>query len=104
MAVKDPKSLHDEFFDIIEDQIQSGSPAETRHTFNRLLRQGYTGGEAIQHIATVFAVELYAVMESHHAFNEVHFTEHLRGLPTLPWQFLPIAHPSFRDEQLCQAQ
>ena len=104
MAVKDPKTLRESFFDIIEDQIQSGSPAETRRTFNRLLRQGYTGTEAIQHIAAVFAVELYAIMESHHAFNEVRFTEHLRGLPTLPWQFLPLAHPSFQGEELSLAQ
>jgi len=104
MAVKDPKTLREAFFDIIEDQIQSGSPAETRQTFNRLLRQGYTGSEAIQHIATVFAVELYAVMGSQQAFNEARFTEHLRGLPTLPWQFLPIAHPSFQDEQFSLAQ
>lgn len=47
----------------------------------------------------MFAVELYEVMESQQAFNEARFTEHLRGLPTLPWQFLPIAHPSFQDER-----
>jgi hypothetical protein len=100
MAMKDPMSLREAFFDIIEEQIQCGSPAETRQTFYLLLRTGYTGSEALQYIAVVFAVELYAVMESHHAFNEARFTEHLRGLPALPWQFMPLAHPSFRDEPL----
>ena len=93
--------LQDEFLDLIEEQIQSGTPPEPRRTFNPLLRQGFTGGEAIRYIASIFAVELYEVLDSPHAFDEQRFAKNLRQLPVLPWEYQKISAQSFEDERQC---
>jgi hypothetical protein len=101
MAMSTSAILRDEFLDLIEEQIQSGTPPEPRRTFNRLLRQGFTGGEAIRYIASIFAIELYEVLDSPHAFDEQRFAANLRQLPSLPWEYLKVSSQPFGDEHQC---
>ncbi|HVN72868.1 MAG TPA: hypothetical protein VMU10_12700 [Desulfomonilia bacterium] len=50
----DDNKLHvrEALFDTIRNQIDNNSPKETRETFERLVRQGYTKNEAMRLIAS----------------------------------------------------
>jgi hypothetical protein len=69
---------------MVDKQLSSGVPAETRQTFDRLVAAGYTGEGARQLLAHVVVREIFAVMARGERYDAARFVAALRRLPELP--------------------
>jgi hypothetical protein len=72
------------FLDIVENQIRSGDPPETKETFERLVAQGISKSDAKIYIAQAVCVEVWDVMKNKVPFNRERFVRNLRNLPAEP--------------------
>ena len=79
-------SLKPLILEVVNNQIRSNEPPETRQTFERLQTEGFTKEEAKELIAAVVASELYDVMKEQQPFNRDRFVAALNRLPKLPWE------------------
>ncbi|MCF8228614.1 MAG: hypothetical protein K9G58_12890 [Bacteroidales bacterium] len=78
--------LRDQIFEIIKNQIKNNDPPETKQTYNRLKKMGYTDFVTKQLIGQCVAVELFNVMKFQEAFDEEHYIENLKNLPEEPFE------------------
>lgn len=67
-------------------QIESGTPPETRATFERLMKLGMNPDQALECIAAVLASEMFAMLQTGQPHNAEHYAEALRALPRMPWE------------------
>ena len=72
-------------YDILDNQLRAGDPAETGDTLKRLLGAGFDEGEARRQIGCVIAAEIFAVMKSKKSFDRERFVGRLETLPEMPW-------------------
>ncbi|MBI2998133.1 MAG: DUF1841 family protein [Deltaproteobacteria bacterium] len=72
-------------FEVIDNQIEANDPPETRETFDRLLREGYSKIKARKLIGTVVVVEIYDTMKHGRPFDRERFVGNLKKLPELPF-------------------
>ena len=72
--------------EVVENQLRDGAPPETRATLARLIADGCSRENAIEHIACVVTTEIFDVMKSRQPFNESRFVAALQALPRLPWE------------------
>jgi hypothetical protein len=70
---------------VVENQIRSNDPPETRQALERLKDEGYTANEARRLIATAAAVEIFHIMRDHEPFNRERYLRNLARLPREPW-------------------
>ena len=77
--------LRDQIFEIITTQIRLNDPPETKITYDRLVRLGYTAFEAKQLIGQCIAVELFGIMKEHTPFDEAGYIKNLEKLPSEPF-------------------
>jgi hypothetical protein len=70
--------------DIVDTQLRDGTPPETRQTFDRLVKAGYTPEGARQLLAHVVVREIFTVMKRGEPYDQVRFVAALQRLPTLP--------------------
>lgn len=73
-----------QLFEVIENQIASGTPPETKQTRDRLLAEGHSEDEAMRLIACVLVSELFGVMQEGRKYDEASYIEALHALPRLP--------------------
>ena len=66
---------------VVDQQMQSNSPPETRRTFERLVALGYAPEDARRLIGNVVAQEIFAVMQRGEMYNEQRYIAALRRLP-----------------------
>ena len=71
--------------EIVDTQLQNGTPPETRATFERLVGEGYTPEGARQLLAHVVVHEIFAVMSRGERYDEARFIAALERLPSLPY-------------------
>lgn len=76
--------LRDQIFQIVENQLKSNDPAETKITYNRLVSLGYTEFETKQLIGQCVAVEIFLIIKEQNPFNEVRYVRNLTQLPKEP--------------------
>ncbi|MFQ5915993.1 MAG: hypothetical protein ACE5JS_22695 [Nitrospinota bacterium] len=72
--------------DIVERQIRGNDPPETRQTFNRLRKEGYSEQEAKNLIGTVVVCEMYDTLKEERPFDQARFASALENLPELPFE------------------
>lgn len=70
----------------IRDQIETGTPAEAKSTFERLLTSGMAPEQAIEFMAAVLAAEMFGMLKNQTPYDEAHYEAALRDLPVLPWE------------------
>jgi len=61
--------LHEQFHQIVEQQIRENYPRETKETLDRLIRLGHSRHEAIHKIGAVVVEELFGVLKSKEKFD-----------------------------------
>jgi len=71
--------------EVVDNQMKSGNPPETRETYNRLLASGIDEDETRRLIALVIVDEIYCVEKNNELFNEKRFVKKLKDLPKTPW-------------------
>lgn len=71
-------------FEVIENQLQSNDPPETRETLNRLLGEGHTRKEGMKLIACALVIEINEIVKTHAPYNHARYVANLKRLPDLP--------------------
>ncbi len=71
---------------VVENQLRSNDPPQTRQTFERLIAAGHTEQEAKRLIACVVSAEIFDVLKKNEPFNLDRFVKGLNNLPTMPWE------------------
>lgn len=85
MTRGNPEVVRAALFEVIENQLQSNDPPETRHTLDRLLNAGYARGEAMKLIACALLNEMNDVLKAQTPYDNARYVANLRHLPELPW-------------------
>lgn len=76
--------LRDQFLEVVENQLKTNDPPETKSTLDRLLKEGFKERVAKELIATCVATEMYEVISNNAPFDEKSYIENLHRLPDLP--------------------
>ncbi|NIQ94805.1 MAG: hypothetical protein GWN87_11785 [Desulfuromonadales bacterium] len=69
---------------VVDNQLSSNEPPETRETLNRLLSEGFSEQEAKELIGTVVVAEVFHVMNEGKEFDAARYAEALDRLPERP--------------------
>ncbi len=76
--------LKSAILEVVDNQLQTNDPPETRQTFDRLISEGYSEEEAKELIGCVVTSEIFDVLKKKEPFNPERFAKALNGLPNLP--------------------
>ncbi len=76
--------LRDEIFQVVNNQIKSNNPPDTKITYDRLIALGYSEFETHQLIGQCVAVEIFTVIKEQQPFNEARYIKNLKQLPKEP--------------------
>ncbi|MBO9592558.1 MAG: DUF1841 family protein [Niabella sp.] len=79
------ENVRQEIFNIVNNQMTTNNPPETKETFNRLKKEGYNDFEARQLIGQCVAVELFEIMKHRKPFDEKRYISNLKQLPKAPF-------------------
>jgi len=74
------KFLKKQILSVVDNQLNQDDPKETKITFQRLIKNGYSKQEAKEMIAAVIAEEMFDILENQERFNEKRYTEKLKSL------------------------
>ena len=84
--MKTNKIVHDQIIGIVANQIREGKPPETKQTYDRLVKSGYSGTDAKKYIGQCVAVELFNIMKHKVPFDEKRYVQNLLNLPGEPFE------------------
>ncbi len=70
--------------EVVEKQLNSGKPVQTRETLERLMAQGFSEEDVRHLIGSAIVVEMRAVVSEGRTFQEERFVSLLHDLPRLP--------------------
>ncbi len=76
--------LEESVLEVVDNQLRSNDPLETRQTFDRLISEGYSEKETKELIGHVVASEIFVVLKNQEPFNLVKFVDALNKLPKFP--------------------
>ena len=82
--MKTNKVLYAAYMEVVENQIRDNTPPETRITFDRLKREGFSELDAKKYIAQVIASETFWMMKKKEPYNLKRFIKNLNRLPADP--------------------
>ena len=71
--------------EVVENQIKSLDPPETKETYDRLLKMGNSDEKAKELIGVVVSSEIFDIMKKKEPFNKERFVKALNKLPDLPF-------------------
>ena len=84
--MKPNKILREQIFQVIDNQIRGGTPPETKQTYDRLIKMGYSRMDTKKYIGQCVAVELFNIMKNHLQFDEKRYVKNLLNLPKEPFE------------------
>ena len=76
------KTVRDAFLDTVLNQIETGDPPETKHTYDRLIAAGQSKSQALQHIAAALRVEMNRMMAESTPFDNTRYAALLEQIPS----------------------
>ncbi|MDA3861939.1 MAG: hypothetical protein PF445_12020 [Melioribacteraceae bacterium] len=76
--------LREQIFETIENQIAENEPPETKLTFNRLIKSGFSDFETKQLIGQCVAIEIFGILKNSKTFDEKRYLNNLELLPNEP--------------------
>ena len=71
---------------VVNNQLKNNDPPETKQTYNKLIKEGFSESEAKQLIGCVVVAEIFDVLKKKETFNQERFVKALNKLPKLPWE------------------
>jgi hypothetical protein len=77
------RTVKDAYMEVVQNQLETGDPPETKATLDRLVAEGNSEGEAMQLIAAVARKEMQAMMASGGAFDNARYAKLLAKLPAI---------------------
>lgn len=77
--------FREQIFEIIKNQLRDNDPAETKITYDRLIKNGFDDFQTRQLIGQCLAVELFDVMKFGKPYNNARYIKNLLALPKEPF-------------------
>ena len=74
------------FLEVVENQLKSDDPPETRQTLERLIVTGMSREDAMIYIAQAVCVEVFTILKEKKPFNHKRYLRNLAALPREPKQ------------------
>ncbi len=71
-------------FEVVDNQMAAGDLPETKQTFERLLREGFSEEDAKKLIGQAICVEIYRIGKYKEQYNRERYVRNLRNLPREP--------------------
>jgi len=81
--MQDQDEVQAQLLEIVENQIESGTPVKVKETLMRLTMTGTSRDDAVAMIGCAVAIEVFDVVNNGAAFNEKRYAKHLDELPDL---------------------
>ncbi len=78
------QSLKASILEVVDNQLKSNDPPETRQTFNRLVKVGNSEKRSKELIGTVVSSEIFEVLKKQEPFDLGRFVTSLNKLPEVP--------------------
>ena len=75
-----------EILEVVNNQLESLDPPETKQTYDRLVADGISDQEAMRLIGCVVSSEIFDVLKQQQPFDHARFVKVLNKLPKLPWE------------------
>ncbi len=72
------------YLEVVDNQLSSNEPPETKETLDRLVQEGYSEEDAKVLIAQAVCLETYCVLKHREKFNINRYLINLRRLPGKP--------------------
>ena len=69
--------------EVVDNQLRSGDPPETKTTYDRLLDLGYSRSETRKLLSYALLTEMNQMIKEMKPFNRKRFSKRLRRLPEL---------------------
>ena len=76
--------LGEEMKKVVRNQIRQNDPPETKQTYDRLIKEGFSKDEVMRQLAVVVAAEIYDVTKNKEPFNQERYIKRLNDLPKEP--------------------
>ncbi len=73
--------LQKAILEAVENQIRAEDPPETKRTFDKLLREGYSEDDTMKLIGRAVATEIYEVLKNKTPFDDERYVKALKELP-----------------------
>jgi len=70
--------------EVVENQLETNEPPETKLTFKRLTEQGISEEDTKLLIAQAVTVEIYNILKNKEEFDRERFVKNLKRLPKEP--------------------
>ena len=77
--------LRQAILEVINNQIRDNDPPETKQTYERLQKEGFSKKETLKLIGNVVASEVFAVLKENRKYDNDKYIAALKALPDLPW-------------------
>jgi len=85
MAQTESDRLRKAIMEVIQNQIRDDNPPETKQTYERLQKEGFSEKETLKLIGYVVASEVFAVLKENRKYDNDKYIAALNALPDLPW-------------------
>jgi hypothetical protein len=83
---KENEILRQAILEVINNQIRDNDPPETKQTYERLRKEGFSEEETLKLIGYVVASEVFTVLKENRPYDNEKFIAALQSLPQLPWE------------------
>ena len=80
------QQLRKAILEVINNQIRGNDPPETKQTFVRLKKEGFSEEETLKLIGYVVASEVFTVLKESRSYDKKKYISALNALPKLPWE------------------
>jgi hypothetical protein len=78
--------LREQILQVVENQLRTNDPPETKQTYKRLTESGISDEDARIYIGQCVVVEIYDVLKNQQPFNQERFVSNLKKLPEEPFE------------------
>jgi hypothetical protein len=77
--------LREQILEVVNNQLKNNDPPETKLTYDRLFKEGFSEFQIIQMIGQCVVVELFEVMKSKKPYDQARYVRNLNRLPKEPF-------------------
>ena len=84
--MKENEILKEQISEIVENQLKSNDPPETKIIYSQLTKTGYNDFEIRQMIGQCLAIELFEIIKMGKAFDNDRYKKNLKNLPKEPFE------------------
>jgi hypothetical protein len=82
--MKNTPHLKEAIIEVVDNQLKSNDPPETRQTYDRLIKEGFSENKTKELIGCVVTSEIFGVLKKQETFDLSRFVSALDNLPTIP--------------------